>query len=206
MGNAVWVHSNSTTGIVDEIQYLAAATDSDPRHLVMHPNGNWVYVAYEAASTVAVYSRDTTTGELTFTNTTYSLLPSGFTNTSSYWVDEVLFSLPTSNSSSSKSPQYLLAATRSRTTSISGYVSAFALDATTGAITEQLFLLPTTSSGGSSNDVSPAEFSEDYFDIADSGSNFIEVWKIKANGNGTTAGVVAHLDTESGPANVVWYS
>lgn len=207
MGNAVWVHSyNSTTGTVEEVQYLSAPSDSDPRHLAVHPNGDWVYVVYEAASSIAIYSRDSVTGELTFTNTTFSLLPSGFTNSSSYWADEVLFSLPGSNSSVSDSPKYLLAATRSRTTSQSGYVSAFALDSLSGAITEQLFLLPTTASGGSANAVSPAEFDEDYFAITDSGSNFIEMWKIEETVNGTTASAVAHLDTASGPANVVWYS
>jgi carboxy-cis,cis-muconate cyclase len=77
MGNAVWVHSINEDGTVTEIQYLAAASDSDPRHLTAHPNGNWVYVVYEAGNSVASYSRDSTTGELTFTNTTYSLLPDG---------------------------------------------------------------------------------------------------------------------------------
>lgn len=78
IGNAVWVHSyDNTTGAVEEVQYLAAASGSDPRHLTVHPNGKWVYVVYEAASSVAAYERDTTTGELTFTNTTYSLLPTG---------------------------------------------------------------------------------------------------------------------------------
>jgi carboxy-cis,cis-muconate cyclase len=122
-----------------------------------------------------------------------------------YWADEVLFSIPSSNGSAT-SPKYLLAATRSRTTGISGYVSAFALDSKSGAIVEQLFLLPTTNSGGSGNAVSPAPFDEAYFAIADSGSNFLEVWKIGASGNGTTASSVAHLDLTTGPANVVWYS
>lgn len=207
MGNAVWVHSlDSVTGTVEEVQYLAAANQSDPRHLTVHPNGDWVFVVYEAANSIAVYSRDPTTGELTFSDTTYSLLPSGFTNLSSYWADEVLFSKPAKNSSSANSPTYLLAATRSRTTSLPGYVSAFALDVATGAITEQLFLLPTTASGGSANAVSPAEFSEDFFAITDSGSNFIEMWKIDATSEGTTATAVAHLDIPNGPANVVWYS
>jgi carboxy-cis,cis-muconate cyclase len=126
----------------------------------------------------------------------------GFTNSSSYWADEVLLSIPSSNSSSS-SPKYLLAATRSRTTGVPGYVSAFALDSTTGAITSQLFLVPTTNSGGSANAVSPAPFgNEQYFAITDSGSNFVEMWKI----DGTSASAVAHLGLDSGPANVVWYS
>ncbi|KAK6220166.1 hypothetical protein QIS74_05668 [Colletotrichum tabaci] len=206
MGNAVWVHSyDNTTGEVEEVQYLAAAEGSNPRHLAVHPNGNWVYVVYEEANSIASYKRDTTTGKLTFTNTTYSLLPSGYTNTSSYWADEVLFSVPSGNASAT-APKYLLAATRSRTVGVPGYVSAFALDAASGAVTEQLFLLPTTNSGGSANAVSPAPFSEDYFAITDSGSNFLEVWKIDAASASVTASAVAHLGLASGPANVVWYS
>ncbi|KAL0944674.1 uncharacterized protein CTRU02_202561 [Colletotrichum truncatum] len=206
MGNAVWSHSyDKTTGNVAELQYLPAASGSNPRHLTVHPNGNWVYVVYEEANSIASYKRDTTTGELSFTNTTYSLLPHGFTNSSSYWADEVLFSIPSSNASAT-SPKYLIAATRSRTKGIPGYVSAFSLDSTTGAIGEQLFLTPTTNSGGSANAVSPAKFSEDYFAITDSGSNFLEVWKIDAGESATTASAVAHLDLASGPANVVWYS
>ncbi|KAF7534760.1 hypothetical protein G7054_g5952 [Neopestalotiopsis clavispora] len=204
IGNAVWVHSyDAETGTVEEVQYLAAASDSDPRHVTVHPNGQWVYVVYEAGNSVAAYQRDNTTGELTFDNTTYSLLPTGFTNSSSYWADEVLISIPASNSSAT-SPKYLLAATRSRTTGISGYVSAFALDSETGAITEQLFLTPTTNSGGSANAVAPAPFGEDYFAITDSGSNFVEIWKIDASDDATTAAPVAHLGLASGPANVQW--
>jgi carboxy-cis,cis-muconate cyclase len=64
--------------------------------------------------------------------------------------------------------------------------------------------MPTTNSGGSANAVSPAGFSEDYFAITDSGSNFVEVWKMSENE--TEAGVVAYLGLEEGPASVVWYN
>lgn len=78
IGNAVWVHSyDSTTGDIEELQYLAAAEGSDPRHLTVHPNGKFVYVVYEAASSIAVYARDNTTGLLTYSNLTYPLLPTG---------------------------------------------------------------------------------------------------------------------------------
>ncbi|KAF4503398.1 Carboxy-cis,cis-muconate cyclase [Fusarium agapanthi] len=198
MGNSVWVHSyGRQSGKVEEVQYLAAEEGSNPRHLTVHPNGKWVYVVYEEANSITAYKRDTKTGKLEFRNETYSLLPSGFTNSSSYWADEVLLSNPAEDSS----PKYLLAATRSRKTRVPGYVSAFILDAKTGSIKEQLFLQETTNSGGSANAVSPASFSEDFFAITDSGSNFIEVWKIK----GETASAVAHLDLENRPANVVWY-
>ncbi|RSL55216.1 hypothetical protein CEP54_009483 [Fusarium duplospermum] len=198
MGNAVWVHSyDKATGDIREAQYLAAAEGSNPRHLIVHPNGKWVYVVYEEANAIAAYERDTTTGKLEFHNETYSLLPSGFTNSSSYWADEVLLSIPAKGGS----PKHLIAATRSRTTGVPGYVAAFSLDSKSGGIIEQLFLQSTTGSGGSANAVSPAPFSEDYFAITDSGENFVEVWKIEKK----KASVVAHLDLENGPANVVWY-
>ncbi|KAL1597874.1 hypothetical protein SLS60_008361 [Paraconiothyrium brasiliense] len=202
MGNAVWAHSyNSTSQTASQIQHLAAPSGANPRHLAVHPNGQWVYVIYEEANALAVYARDNETGLLTAKNTTYSLLPAGFTNTSSYWADEVKFSIPASNASTT-SPKYLVTGTRSRTTALPGYVSAFALDAATGGITEQLFLLPTTASGGSANAVAPAPFGEEYFAITDSGSNFVEVWKIDEDGKGAAS--VAHLGLGAGPANVVW--
>ncbi|KAH8898446.1 3-carboxy-cis,cis-mucoante lactonizing enzyme [Thozetella sp. PMI_491] len=204
MGNAVWAHSyDSATGTVEEIQYIAAPTGANPRHLIVHTNGLWVYVVYEELNQLAVYSRDNTTGLLTDTNTTYPLIPSSYTNTSSYWADEVKLSVP---SDATASPKYLICGTRSRETSAPGYVSAFALDSESGAITEQLFLLPTTASGGSANAVSPAKFDEAYFAITDSGSNFIEIWKIEEGDASTTASAIAHLALANGPANAVWLS
>ncbi|KAJ4286851.1 hypothetical protein N0V90_013104 [Kalmusia sp. IMI 367209] len=202
MGNSVWTHSyDSTTETAQNLQRLIAPSGANPRHLAVHPNGEWVYVVYEEANSLAVYARDNESGLLTDMNSTYSLLPAGFTNTSSYWADEALFSIPSTNSSS-LSPKYIITGTRSRSTSALGYVSVFALDATSGVITEQLFLGPTTASGGSANAVAPALFSEQYFAITDSGSNFVEVWKI--NEDGKSAAAVAHLSLGIGPANVVW--
>ncbi|KAF2654638.1 3-carboxy-cis,cis-mucoante lactonizing enzyme [Lophiostoma macrostomum CBS 122681] len=204
MGNAVWTHSfNSTTGTAVQLQRLSAPSGANPRHLATHPNGRWVYVVYEELNQLATYERDVQTGLLTDANTTYPLIPAAYTNTSSYWADEVLFSIPSSDANST-SPKYLITGTRSRTTSSSGYISAFALDASSGAITEQLFLIPSTGSGGSANAVSPAPFGEQYFAITDSGSNFVEVWRIDEDGK--SAESVAHLDLGNGPANVVWVS
>ncbi|KAH7381006.1 Lactonase, 7-bladed beta-propeller-domain-containing protein [Cadophora sp. MPI-SDFR-AT-0126] len=204
MGNAVWVHSVDTTlGEVAEIQYLAAPTGADPRHMVVHPKGLFAYVVFEASSEIGVYSRDNTTGKLTYTNTTYPLLPTGYSNSSSYWADEVMFSVTSTGSTGS--PKYMYAASRSRTTTIPGYVSAFSIDADTGAIISQLFLTETTNSGGSANSVTSALFAEEYFAITDSASNHVEVWKITANGTNTGTGeAVAHLDLATGPSDVVW--
>ncbi|KAL1856761.1 hypothetical protein Plec18167_009629 [Paecilomyces lecythidis] len=202
MGNAVWVHSfNKVTGAVTQVQHLEAPTGANPRHLAVHPKGKYVYVVFEEANQLGVYARELSSGKLTYTNTTYPLIPSGYTNSSLYWSDEVAFSFTKSDN-----PKYLLASARSRTTSAVGYVTAFSLG-DTGAISKQLFLSPTTGSGGAANSVSPASFDEDYFAITDSGSNFVEVWKINATAKaGVTAGPVAHLDLDNGPANIVWYS
>ena len=123
-------------------------------------------------------------------------LITAYTNTSSYWADEVQFSV-----NSAGTPSYMYAATRSRTTSIPGYISAFAIDTETGAIVEQLFLTETTGSGGSANSVTSAPFGEEYFAITDSGSNFVEVWMV----TNATGKAVAHLDLSAGPSDVVWF-
>lgn len=101
----------------------------------------------------------------------------------------------------SDSPKYLFSSTRSENSKVPGYVSVFSLDADSGVIAKQLFLLPTTGSGGSSNSVGPTTFSEEYFTIPDSTGKFVEMWKISADG--TSAAAIAHLDLERGPANVV---
>lgn len=64
----------------------------------------------------------------------------------------------------------------------------------------------TTSSGGAANAVSPSEFSDKYVALTDSATGFVEIWSLADNGS--SAGVVAHLDLDDGGccANAVWYS
>lgn len=110
-----------------------------------------------------------------------------------------MFSVPQGKG---KFPKYLFATVRSRTSADPGFVAAYSLDSTTGAIRGPLFIVPTTGSGGASNSITPAPFSEEYFAIADAQGNFIEVWKLEEGA--TTAAVVAHLDFTESPANLVW--
>lgn len=123
------------------------------------------------------------------------------TNASSCWADEVAFSVPKLYKTS---PKYLIASTRSRDQSNTGYISAFALDPQTGAIATQLFIVPSSGSGGLSNSVSPSPFNEKIFGIADSVGNYVEVWEIDRNG--TNATPVARAYTVSEPANIIWYN
>ncbi|KAL4947991.1 hypothetical protein BDW69DRAFT_102971 [Aspergillus filifer] len=197
MGSAVWVHSyDAISNKVSMVQQLNVT--GNPRHLTVHPHGSYVYVVLETSNEVAVFNRDLISGRLSATNTTFSLLPSGFSSPATYWADEVIFSVAREGSY----PKYLFASTRALNSTFQGFVTAFSLDSDTGAIKDRLFLLPTTGSGGGSNAVSPAIFSEEYFAIADAGDNFVEVWKLHESG--TMASVVAHLDIDESPSNLVW--
>ncbi|PCG88384.1 Lactonase, 7-bladed beta propeller [Penicillium occitanis (nom. inval.)] len=154
-GNAVWVHSyNQSSAVIKEVQRISAPGGSDPRHIAVHPAGLFVYVVYEKSNELPVYIRNKSTGRLVNTNITYSLIPSSFSNSSSYYGDEVAFSSPQGKSSP---PRYLICSARSLGTT-PGYVTAFALDPLAGNITSQLFVLPTTGTGGQANAVSPASF------------------------------------------------
>jgi carboxy-cis,cis-muconate cyclase len=114
---------------------------------------------------------------------------------SSYWSDEVALSATN---------QYLWATSRSRSTNSTGYISAFSLELS-GAIKEQLFLLPTTTSGGAANSVAPAFFSDEWAALTDNSVGFVQIWRLGANG--TNAEVVATVELNDGGCcgNVLWY-
>lgn len=201
MGSKVWVHSYDGDTALN-YSSVAAVQDIDgsgARHLVVHPNGKWLYLIHESANEIGVYSRNSTTGEVTDLGETHSLLPDGFSNSSSYWSSDV-----TVSSSNSTSPKYLLGFARGRSSGTNGYVNGFALGEETGAITGRAFVEEANGYGGTTNAVTASTFSEKYFTVTDEGENFVEVWQIAENG--TSASAVAHLDLESGPVNVVWYS
>ncbi|CZR56947.1 related to carboxy-cis,cis-muconate cyclase [Phialocephala subalpina] len=194
-GNTLWTHSvNKTTG---ELTYVASldgpVTGADPRHVAVHPEGQYLYVILEGANELAQYSIDQSTGIPSFDNVTFPLIPSGEAD-SDYWSDEVALSF---------SNTYLWATSRSRSTNTTGYISAFSLSST-GNITSQLFLTPTTNSGGTANSVAPSTFSDKYVALTDSSLGFVEIWGFE----GTNASVVARVDIEDGGccANAVWYS
>lgn len=78
-GNMLWTHSvDNTTGEVTLVSNSTGPeTGADPRHVAVHPSGQYLYVIFEGANELAQYSVDTTTGIPTFQNVSYSLIPSG---------------------------------------------------------------------------------------------------------------------------------
>lgn len=77
-GNAVWAHRvDSRTGEMHFVDRLAApASAADPRHIVVHPGGNFAYVVFEGTNRLAVYSIDSD-GGLAYANISYPLIPPG---------------------------------------------------------------------------------------------------------------------------------
>ena len=76
MGGAVWAHSyDATSNKVSKVQQLNVT--GNPRHLVVSPQGSYVYVMLETGNKVAVFTRDSRTGRIAATNTTFSTIPPG---------------------------------------------------------------------------------------------------------------------------------
>lgn len=185
--NTLWTHKvDNATGELTFVSSISGpVTGADPRHVTVHPEGQYLYVILEGANKLAQYTIDPGTGIPSFENVTYPLIPFNASN-SDYWSDEVALSF---------SNNYLWATSRARTTTNTGYISAFNL-ASNGSITSQLFLEPTTSSGGTANSVSPSDFSDKYVALTDSATRFVEIWSFASNGS--AASVVAHVDIDDG--------
>lgn len=154
MGGRVWAHAYDGDAAVNyssvaEVGTALSATGA--RHLAVHPNGKWLYVVYESANEIAVWSRDADTGEVVDSNTTYSLLPDDLVDSNSlYWSSDVTVSNVTSTS-----PKYLFAFARAKSDDTDGWVNGFALDEETGAISERIFVEEASGSGGTTVSDSP---------------------------------------------------
>lgn len=215
-GNAIWTHSvDPKTGQLEFLDRIAAPTfRSDPRHITVHPKGNYAYVIFEGTNKLALYTIDPDTKKLAYSKS-FSLIPSGKSTsnksdhllsencylgiflsigypTSKYMADEVALSY---------SGSYIWATTRSIYSNRTGYISAFEAS-NDGDILSQLFLIPTTTSGAMSNAVAPSTFSDNFVALTDSEKGFIQIWSFF---NGSTE-VVASLGLEDGGccANAVW--
>ncbi|KAL1861647.1 hypothetical protein Daus18300_008763 [Diaporthe australafricana] len=197
-GNTLWTHAvDRATGEVTALGNLTGPTPgSDPRHVVVHPKGHYLYVILEGSSQLAQYMVDRGTG-LPAYDGAYPLLLSAQQDPAHYWADEVALS---------SSNRYLWASNRGRSTNTTGYVSVFSLDEW-GAIVQQNFLVPTSSSGGFSNILSPSPYTDEFAVLTSNSTGFVEVWKLDEDAG--SAAVVAHLDIDDGGgccSNALWYS
>jgi len=198
-GNSIWTHSIKRNGTQPTRllnRFKLAKADRHPRHLVAHPGGKYLHVLMEAANELGQFSLDESTGIPIKETATYSLIPRGLNN-SGYWSAEVMLS---------PSKKYLWATARAQSNTTNyGYISCFRLKED-GAIESKLFTVPTTTTGGIANAVSPAFFSDEWVAMADYGIGYVQMWRFK-DGTNPTAKAVARVDIGEGGccANAIWY-
>jgi 6-phosphogluconolactonase len=74
---------DATNGSLDakKVRTVASPAGVGPRHVRLHPNGNWLYADTEMGSTISLYDWDSRTGTLT-EKQTLSTLPAGFSGKS----------------------------------------------------------------------------------------------------------------------------
>jgi carboxy-cis,cis-muconate cyclase len=76
MGNSVWAHYyNVTSSKMSKFQQRNIT--GKPRHLVVSPQGSYVYVMLDTGNAVGVLTRGLKTGRIAATNTTFSTISSG---------------------------------------------------------------------------------------------------------------------------------
>ncbi|KAJ5889262.1 Carboxy-cis-cis-muconate cyclase [Penicillium tannophilum] len=167
--NKIWTHKkDAQTGQLELVDCLEAPAPGDhPRWVEMHHTGKYLYVLMEAGNRLGVYVIDERTHKPVFTHITYPLLPSGLPPRNKYRGD-VTFT--------TKSGDYLFATTRSNHFDVTGYITAFKLGPS-GEIERQLFINPTSTSGGHSNAVSPCDFTDEWVAICDDQLGFVEMYR-----------------------------
>lgn len=198
--NGIWTHKKNEDGTLELVDFVNAPKEKDqPRWIEMHSSGRYLYALMEAGNNIAVYVIDEKTHQPVFTGVTYPLVPPGLTNghpglLSKMYRGDVAFL--------SHSKKYLFATTRSNSHNVSGYISAFKIGPA-GDIERQLFLNPTTTSGGHSNAVSPCPWNDEWVALTDDQEGFVEIYRWKDE----SLGRVANLDIKE-PGfgmNAIWY-
>ncbi|KAF2673771.1 3-carboxy-cis,cis-mucoante lactonizing enzyme [Microthyrium microscopicum] len=195
--NKIWCHQKDPeTGLLTLVGSEDAPKHHDaPRWVEMHPSGDFLYALMEAGNTLGVYkiSKDTHMPE--YTGKSYPLVPKILfeRNPKMYRADVVAIS---------HSGKYLFATARSNSSAVTGYISAFALNAD-GSIQRQMCLSPTPTSGGHSNAIVPCDWSDEWLALTDDEQGWLEIYRW----DGEWLARVAHCDVKE-PGfgmNAVWY-
>ncbi|QKX57573.1 uncharacterized protein TRUGW13939_04691 [Talaromyces rugulosus] len=193
--NKIWTHKKDPeTGELTLVDSVEAPGPGDhPRWVAIHPSGHYLYALMEAGNRLAVYVIDEKRHVPVFTRLIYPLIPPGLPPRNKYRSDVVF---PT------QSGKYLFATARSNHNDVHGYISAFRLGPE-GNIEKQLFINPTSTSGGHSNAVSPCDWSDEWLALCDDQDGFVEMYRFK---NELLARVARVDIPEKGfGMNVIWY-
>lgn len=214
--NKIWTHlKDPKTGELTLVDCLEAPDAGDhPRWVEMHPSGKYLYVLMEAGNRLGVYVIDERTHKPVFTHITYPLLPSGeFNGTVLHMRRRSMLTaqslgLPPRNkyrgdvTFCTQSGEYLFATTRSNHFDVTGYITAFKLGPN-GEIERQLFINPTSTSGGHSNAVSPCDFTDEWVALCDDQLGFVEMYRWRDEKLARVARV--DIPEQGFGMNAIWY-
>ncbi|KAL1761311.1 3-carboxy-cis cis-mucoante lactonizing enzyme [Schizophyllum commune] len=165
---------DETNGTVTEIGTTSPSIDgAGPRHAVIHPSGNFMYVIDEEGLRVDQFMLNTTTAGLTITNKTLAVTPFGLNpaNASEYWGDEIALS---------SSGNVLYTSTRSRDATQPGFISGWSLTED-GDIDRDLFVVPTPEAGGTSNILTTSPWddaSKNMLILTDQDTGFVALYNL----------------------------
>lgn len=173
----------------------APAPTDHPRWVEIHPSGKTLYALMESGNRLSSYNIPATSPSPIYTGVSYPLVPPGLTQQHpKMYRSDVCFL--------SSSAKFLFATSRSNSPELTGYLAVFELDGE-GVIVRQLALMPTPTSGGHSNAVSPCPWSDEWLALCDDEKGFVEMYRW----DGEFLSRVAHLDVKE-PGfgmNAIWY-
>ncbi|GMF76943.1 unnamed protein product [Aspergillus oryzae] len=182
--------------------------------MVFDPTETYLYSADLQANKIWTHRKDATTGELTLVDCIDAPSPDDHPR----WVEmhpsgKYLYvlmeaGLPPRNkyrgdvTFTTRSGEYLFATTRSNHFDVTGYITAFKLGPN-GNIERQLFIHPTSTSGGHSNAVSPCDFSDEWLALCDDQLGFVEIYRFRDENLARVARV--DIPEKGFGMNAIWY-
>ncbi|KAF4122809.1 carboxy-cis,cis-muconate cyclase [Geosmithia morbida] len=141
-----------------------------PRWLAMHPSGHYLYALMEKGNVLREYVVDQATRMPVYTRRHWPLVPPGIPDRWTQYRADVC--------ELSSSGRYLFASSRANSHHLTGYLSAFSLDAADGGrVDRQICLIPTPTSGGHSNAVSPCPWSDDWVAVTDDQEGWLDMYR-----------------------------
>ncbi|KAJ3902584.1 3-carboxy-cis cis-mucoante lactonizing enzyme [Lentinula edodes] len=147
-----------------------------PRHGVIDPTANFLYVIDEEGLRVDQFKLDASTGALALTDRSLAITPFGLTpsNASLYWGDEIALS---------SSGVTLYASTRSRDNNSTGFIAAWDLTPTGDIVDPNgLFIVPTPAGGGTSNILTTSPWNDNMLILTDEDMDFAALYNLTNNG------------------------
>ncbi|KAM3523238.1 hypothetical protein NHJ13051_005214 [Beauveria bassiana] len=171
--NKLWVHRRPdlSSPHVELVGSVDAPDPRDhPRWVAVHPSGSHLYLLMEKGNRICEYAIDKSGSHMpTYTGRHFPLIPPGIPDRWTMYRADVC--------AVSHSGKYLFASSRSNSAELTGYVAAFALSEEDGRIERQILLNPTPTSGGHSNAVAPADWTDEWLALTDDEQGWLEIYR-----------------------------